>query len=696
MLKDSVWGILLGVVVFIAVAAVLYLILGAPACDALANQTAYQLVSTINSVAEKVPVYSGSDVPTDSGYYLTAPIRLCQEFKGIPILTQLQLQVQGAIPEYQIYYERFPEGAALWTEAYPWSGGAANNLLFFGFLKYGAKPLFKAVATKNIKYIWFGKISIPLKATVTIARAMKKANDIFKNKVRTLFFAGADEIDDVFAKNPDLNLGEMIYSMITQKHLKAGTERRLMLGLTKEGKARLNGKMTVGELFDGESGEIFVGKKYFGDVVGELTPEERAMTVEEALKPHINAMTNEEAGTFSRTYTFTDDIDQATGTMEKIRNTKFYQEYFKSVADKIDEAVKEIKALGYKVELTKIFTPTKSRKFAREFLALCGDEPETCDKIAKGLLSRKDKLSIKFKELFVEDAGKYKMSNKLANVLNDLIDESKSSKFMFVGEDSKLLKVLEDPSWTRQYLRGLPDEPKELAAFIGFLEQNPKAFKAEWLEAGIKYEAKKIIVLDGLGFAHPSGFGPKGLISAMMTEGCLGNSICVYSHAAQMESPSYLSEKAQEYFVRAYRPLTVAENFAGIQGLLMQIPSNPRFYAVGPCFGIAKIWKVNNATTNEKTIFVAINKCDTGTSNYCYADKDLIDKYSALWLGSDILTFIPVVGEFAPIIQAGGEIYLNWPGAPFAELTYDAMNKAAGACVWKPAEEALKAIEKSK
>lgn len=112
--------------------------LGTPDCVSMANQTAQQLSLAINEVADGTNVLPfqtdnpSSNEPTDSKYYTTVPIRLCQQYGTYNFF----LTFLGGMPEYQIYYEKFPEGGGgMWNEAYPWSGGAASSLVFWAGMR---------------------------------------------------------------------------------------------------------------------------------------------------------------------------------------------------------------------------------------------------------------------------------------------------------------------------------------------------------------------------------------------------------------------------------------------------------------------------------------------------------------------------------------------------------------------------------
>jgi hypothetical protein len=202
-----------------------------------------------------------------------------------------------------------------------------------------------------------------------------------------------------------------------------------------------------------------------------------------------------------------------------------------------------------------------------------------------------------------------------------------------------------------------------------------------------------------------SGIAKGFLLSS--TEGCLGNSLCVYSHGALMnpEKPFYLNQSVKGYFLRLWRSVSPLMSVAGIEGFLKQVPSHPRFYLVSPCFGIAKVWKTTY--NGEKTIFIKVDKFDLNdtASNYCYADENLINTYGAIWFLSTLgqiaesvatwsigkaaqeagrmsiqQTFAKtILDKVDPVLlaQAFFEAYISWPGWPFKSLTFETMNASS-------------------
>jgi len=215
---------------------------------------------------------------------------------------------------------------------------------------------------------------------------------------------------------------------------------------------------------------------------------------------------------------------------------------------------------------------------------------------------------------------------------------------------------------------------------------------------------KKNVFVDGTSFVAPNSWVGKGLILTQMTEECKGNSMCLYIHASQYESPYYLSEEASRYTVRVWRPIEWWKQVAGLQAAMQRVPSHPRFYIVSPCFAVAKVWKTN--LDGEPTIFVhpVLVDTETNSSNYCYADENLINTYTTIWATEDAATIIEAILSFgvssgrivlkeatktladkvlniwgftdpATLFAILAEAAISWPGAPYDELSLDDMEK---------------------
>ncbi|MHA2100621.1 MAG: hypothetical protein ACW99A_18250, partial [Candidatus Kariarchaeaceae archaeon] len=172
-------NLLLMVILFLAVVVALYSVFGAPRCDSLANVTAMQLKMTIDDVTDSnFPYWNEADsVPPDATYYEKVPIRLCQE-QGEYSFIQAFF---GGIPEYQIYFEKFPEsGGGAWSEAYPWSGGSGGFLVFWGAMK-GVTALYHAG-----KYVVYGKAKAAWIAGKYMKRLSLSLSDVNRELIETV------------------------------------------------------------------------------------------------------------------------------------------------------------------------------------------------------------------------------------------------------------------------------------------------------------------------------------------------------------------------------------------------------------------------------------------------------------------------------------------------------------------------------
>jgi len=252
---------------------------------------------------------------------------------------------------------------------------------------------------------------------------------------------------------------------------------------------------------------------------------------------------------------------------------------------------------------------------------------------------------------------------------------------------------------------------KELQSFIGVLAADTDAMpitslRGKFAKYGVT-ELRKIVLIDGRAFVTPTSWIARGLMGEFF-EGCgdAGNNICVYSHGARMENPIFLSEDAQNFAgnIRVWRPVEVWKQYLGWQAALQHIPPHPRFYVVSPCFAMAKIWKARY--NGEDTIFVAPEKLNLGdsASNYCYADTNLINAYTAIWFTADVLTVVetivtlgvgPAAGQGAKALvgsvwkatdpvtlgQVIAEAAISWPGWPYKSLDFQIMQSKAGETV---------------
>jgi len=179
---ESAIDIVLSVVIFAIIAFLFIKTFGVPSCESAANQTALQLKYAIDEVADdRFPKFDTDnpnyEEPTNSHYYTTVPIKLCQQHGTFSYF----MSFLGGMPEWQIYYERFPEGGGgIWNEAYPWGGGAASNFIFWAAMR-GVSVAGKLAARLTKIYAGWRVIQLFQKARNMLKfRAwIKKEQDLF-------------------------------------------------------------------------------------------------------------------------------------------------------------------------------------------------------------------------------------------------------------------------------------------------------------------------------------------------------------------------------------------------------------------------------------------------------------------------------------------------------------------------------------
>lgn len=379
MLKIPI-NILLSLAVFVISAGALLLIFGSPKCDDLANTTAFYLKNSIDEVS-KDTFYSWDEggIPPDGdiSYYRTAPIALCQD-KGISYLeTILGSTVE---PQYEIYFEKFPEsGGGIWTEAYPWSGGSSSSLRMWAYFRIGTGA-FK-LASKYLTKI-----------------------GMFNTFMKKLYGVGKDAIDTISEENLD-GISEMA-TVTEEVGMVPGTRpAEWAIEAEKTGEARIliDEGVTDGDLVKMPTGEAAISNK---KLVISNTPQVIEIPVElsengqlttyyvpvfvKRVNGEITDMTTRfltEADAAAEGYeilkvapsdiykdwldTLPKDLknvyediyipeDETGGIMEsingKLRSTTFYQDFYQPTEDKLKTFIKEINTLGYRVDLTEMTT----------------------------------------------------------------------------------------------------------------------------------------------------------------------------------------------------------------------------------------------------------------------------------------------------------------------------------------------------
>ncbi|HLC51349.1 MAG TPA: hypothetical protein VJH90_03190 [archaeon] len=299
--------------------------------------------------------------------------------------------------------------------------------------------------------------------------------------------------------------------------------------------------------------------------------------------------------------------------------------------------------------------------------------------------------------------------------LEDIIQKVKDLHSSGITEREFAYRV--NANYLDNYVSAKNMDQEELFLLIGYLEQNADMAPISAFANYGRLQGKKMIYLQGSSVSVPTGWYAKGIAGSLLTEQCTANSLCLYDHNAQLESPFVLSDATSQYFIRNWRPVNQILAYTPIQGLLFHPPEHPRFHVVSPCFAIAKVWKTDYQGVN--TTFVSFQKCDikndkgeTTASNYCFADESLVNSYLAVWTGSDACTVIQSaipggaawtavktvfnVADPCSLIQVAGETTLAWPGQPWKDLNYDKAKEAAPTCNLKEAVLESSCMELSK
>jgi len=813
MLKIPI-NILMMLVVFLIVAFALFTIFGAPQCDYKANQTALYLTQAINEIADsKTPYFNAAnparDIPDDPTLFRTAPITLCQQTGATSFIQAFM----GGSPEYQVYFEHFPEsGGGLWTEAYPWSGGASSMLVFWGALRTGIVG-FKYAG----KYILTGKLF----ATTAVLKLVKSITENSRiNKVMKVF-ANNEELQKMIntdlkglAKDIESRKGLVLLTTLKNKEAQTAIDamREGKLLATKETDV-LVGKDAAGryklilsdQLIDvkipkiNDAGEIVDYETLYvkyenGNIVDATTKAEEGFTKlqvkpTDVFKDYLDMISPEEANSLREIYGFADEFPP--GLLDrlgnKVKDTNLWRKVFQPVLDAKSKFLTSIDALGYNVKIVKM--PRSVRAWSAALKDIIYDQ-ELYDKFIKPEISVKSRVADKIrlslglksteeitqlhvlqyankveKEMsgfmFIPKDLKYNVhtvatefligdgtrtAEELASITSDdvinIVKQQLPDLYNKLGDeevrriiDKEVMSHIDELSKYNnpinfeekvnlEYMKSIKDD-EELGVFLGFLEQNTATLPSTYGSAimtGSKREIKKLLFLDALSVINPSGWYAKGWASAVATQQCEGNSICVLSHEAKLETPTYLSEQADKFMVRVWRPVEPVQQYAGIQAALMHVPEHPRFYVVSPCFAVAKVWKT--VYNGQDTIFVKPDKCTIASnetsgeplaSNYCYADTNLVNSYTLIWATSDLLSFLPyekifeavglpaktitklagtgeekgILNKYDPatVIQAVLEAAVSWPGYPWKQLDYQTMQQSANKCAFPQLQE---------
>ncbi|MBU3904566.1 MAG: hypothetical protein KJ906_00245 [Nanoarchaeota archaeon] len=825
--------IVMMVVVFVFVLLLFWNVFGSPKCNDLASVTAEQLRIGINDVAENYESYTGDGVPNDPGVYVEKQISLCQQHSFYSYTQSFM----GGFPEYQIYYEQFPEGffnggAWMWTENYPWSGGAASSLFFWGGLRLGT------AAARGIKYVAFAKVKMGLSATTTIHRILKERSSfiqILKNSKKTMNMIDnnpalkiaykefkqsgkAEEFISIMGKADAFNalesmklsgwLAEDAQEVLFSPAGKAGlskTPRPVRMFVTDADFVRIEKTLFVkknakGEIIDSllartaaEAGSGFEELTYVPyDVMHDYAFDTSINKANRDLIKEIYEFDTEGVSTWTKLSNF--DITQ-TGMYKHVYNPlkeggklkKLFQrispthmlektpidadsalalklsvlnmaadlnvgdDFHKHVVMPIIESKQSVKE-----SIMKKFKLTSASEIKQShIISFVNDMPDggmwllpkesvyNVDRVIINEMQNnfdeylispttvKRNIFEQVKELDnfgdISESQFDEIYNNLATKLDDATIVSDVPGIVYV--DKLGFETVGNEDFFRRITARLKDNPtdpeaiKELGIMLGFLTQDIDTLPTTLPRQYASQEIGKMIYIDGTAMVNPNSWVLKQFVGEAMTEYCEGNSICLYDHVTESEDPHYMSEEADNYFVRVWRPVNSLAQYGSPQIALMHVPEHPRFYVVSPCFAKAKIWKTNEVIEGENTIFISMEKCDAGgASNYCFADESLVNRYAAIWAISDytdVALSLVSMGTFkiggkvveitakeslktfagktidldvVTIGQSLVEAAISWPGYPFEDMTFEKMKAGTDTCTYGKFQEEMKKL----
>lgn len=378
MLKIPI-GMLLSVVIFAICAGIMLLIFSSPKCESLANTTAYNLKVAIDEVSSSnFNTWSSSgEVPSDGDvdYYRTVPIRLCQD-KGISYLeTILGTTLE---PQYKIYYERFPEGGGgTWTEAYPWSGGAAASLRIWAYMRAAtfAAKFVSAISSATIfaegaKYSGFMDMLGGLGHSIRLAvfgPGMEEEGDRVANIL-------LDELGEDGAKQmADTSAYWIIKQIKGEEYLFTVDEAMsygIIDGVDDSGKivisntpvevmipdpaSYVNGEPTsfVPMYAKYDSAGHILDMTTDSSVLGQPGWDNLKVNPSEMYNDYLASLSEKDQEIMNQIYTTESDIPFLHYISRKITGTEFYQNYLQPLEDKLDSFVQTIGDAGYSIDRT--------------------------------------------------------------------------------------------------------------------------------------------------------------------------------------------------------------------------------------------------------------------------------------------------------------------------------------------------------
>ncbi|MEM3609834.1 MAG: hypothetical protein QW076_02925 [Candidatus Anstonellales archaeon] len=368
-------NILLSFIIFIVIAFILILIIGSPNCDSAAKKTAYDLKTKIDEVVSYYPYYSGNDIPNDPDYYAEVQIKLCQE-RGTSFLEGFL----GSEPQYKIYFERFPEsGGGIWSEAYPWSGGAASSLRMWAYMRIGTGIFYltdAALMEKVAKYAnakkWLGQLAHKIRLKVFGPHSQEKfqlVSEIIEDETNGAVKIGEDSSGVYLVRQ--YKGGEYLYT------IDEALDEGWIKGVERNGRIVISNQeldVIIPTAFDADGDPIehvTVYEKVSPDgKVLDMTTESASVFDEngnfksdsegtwrnlkinpsEVYNDWLDTLSPAERALAEQTYITEQEVPFGEWVKYKITDSKFYQRFFKPIEDKIDDFLFRIEKLGYRIQ----------------------------------------------------------------------------------------------------------------------------------------------------------------------------------------------------------------------------------------------------------------------------------------------------------------------------------------------------------
>jgi len=487
MLKIPI-SMLLSLVIFVIVAGALLLILGSPKCDSMANTTAYYLKNAIDEVSkDNFYSWDKGGIPPDNeiSYYRTAPITLCQD-KGISYLeTILGTTLE---PQYKIYYETFPEsGGGVWTEAYPWSGGAASTLRMWAYMRiaYGAFKISNALLMKVSAYAnfmkkvygvgqrvkdWFSKTDLDkILEDPKIKNYLTEELGMLPEEINSADWL----IDAGKTSEAYMTMDDAMESGILTKDQVEETTNRLIISkdpIKVEIPVEVyeNGQLTtyyadVFALKDGSGNiidmttdinKVYIDPKDFSKGFNTGWDQFKVKPTD-VYRDWLETFPPSQRAVFEDIYVPADEVGIVTTLKNKVRETNFYKKFYQPTEEKIKKFIAKIKYLGYRVDITHM--PTQEvNGLQLAFIDAIDKDPDVAeaflrqdgirDKLARALGKSADEIQASHLKEFIMD---FKLNGIIflpdgtdlevySSSIKTIIDAVKNSEMDIVADEAEV------------------------------------------------------------------------------------------------------------------------------------------------------------------------------------------------------------------------------------------------------------------